>query len=185
MSRLLATSLAVATLLAGAACSKSDKDSGSQSQTGAASENTLAAGLAHADDLSTVSGALKEAGLTQVFDGAAPYTILAPQNAAFDKLGAAGAELKKPEQRAAMVAILRDHIVPGYLTPRDISDAIQRAAGNGAKMKTMGGHVVTFTNSGATIIVTQEDGSSAKLIGEPVLAGNGVALPIDSILKKI
>jgi uncharacterized surface protein with fasciclin (FAS1) repeats len=121
----------------------------------------------------------------QVFDGTAPYTILAPQDAAFDKLGEAGTELRKPEQRAAMVAIVRDHIIPGYLTPDDIGDAIDRAAGNGVKMRTMGDHVVTFARDGEAITVTQEDGSTARLVGEPLLAGNGVAIPVDGVLKKI
>lgn len=183
--RALGTALAATALLALAGCGKSETKPGAAQPSPTTSSKTLAAALADNSQLSTVSGALRDAGLAQVFDGAAPYTVLAPQNAAFDKLGAPGAELKKPEQRAAMVAILRDHIIPGYLTPRDISAAIDRAAGNGAKMKTMGGHVVTFTKSGETITATQEDGAKANLVGEPALAGNGVALPIDGVLKKL
>jgi len=93
--------------------------------------------------------------------------------------------LQKPEQRAALAALLRDHILPGYVTRDDINDALRRAAGNGVKMKTMGGHVVTFAGTGKAVTVTQEDGSSAKLAGDPLLAGNGVAIPIDGVLKKL
>jgi uncharacterized surface protein with fasciclin (FAS1) repeats len=182
----LAGAIAAAALLTLPACNKSDTapDAGA-SPNAVSSDTTLAAAVAGDKNLSTVSGALKDTGLAQVFDGAAPYTILAPQDAAFDKLGTAGAELQKPEQRAALVAVLRDHIVPGYVTPDDLRAALDRAAGNDVKMKTVGGHVVTFTQDGNVISVAQEDGSTAKLAGEPVLAGNGVALPIDGVLKKV
>jgi uncharacterized surface protein with fasciclin (FAS1) repeats len=146
---------------------------------------TLASVVSGAKDLSIVSTAMKDAGLSQVFDGAASYTILAPQDAAFEKLGSVAAELQKPEQRPAMVAILRDHIVPGYLTPQDLGQAIDRAAGNGVKMRTMGDRLITFTRDGAAIVATQDDGSTARLGAEALLAGNGVAIPVDGVLKKV
>ncbi|MEO6041967.1 MAG: fasciclin domain-containing protein [Croceibacterium sp.] len=184
-ARPLAGGLAAAALLALPGCQKAATTTDAAAPTAEATRQTLAAALSDATGLGTVSSALKDAGLAQMFDGAAPYTILAPRDAAFDKLGPAGAELRKPEQRAAMTAIMRDHIVPGYLTPHDINDALARSAGNGVKMKTMAGHVVTFTKVGDRIMVTQEDGSTAALVDEPLLAGNGVVLPIDAVLKKI
>src|SRR5687768_12804028 len=89
------------------------------------SSETLAELIADKDDLSVVSGTLSDAGLAQAFDGVAAYTILTPTDEAFDKLGDLGKTLRTPEQRPAMVAILRDHIVPGYLTPDDIGKAIE------------------------------------------------------------
>src|SRR5687768_8791267 len=114
--RQLAATLAAAAMLALSACNSGDSE-----PTNAAAEGpdqTMVAALAGSEDHSIVSQAMNDAGLANVFNGAASYTILAPHDAAFDALGDAGTELRKPEQRAAMVAILRDHIVPGYLTPR-------------------------------------------------------------------
>ena len=183
-ARRVATALAAATLATLSACNDGAEDNQAQASA-EPTEKTLAALVADADGLSTVSGALSDAGLAQVFDGAASYTLLAPQDAAFDKLGEAGDDLRGAEQRPAMVAVLRDHIVPGYLTPDDIRAAIDRSGGDGAKMRTMGDHIVTFTKDGNAIVVTHEDGSTARIAGDALLGGNGVVLPLDSVLKKV
>lgn len=149
------------------------------------SNGTLAMAVAGEGDLLVVAGALEDAGLAQVFDGAAAYTILAPRDAAFDKLGEAGADLRSPEGRPAMVAILRDHIVPGYLTPADIAKAIELDADGKVAMKTMAGHTVTFSGTPDAITVTAEDGATAHFAGDALSASNGVAIPVDALLKAV
>jgi uncharacterized surface protein with fasciclin (FAS1) repeats len=171
-----------AALLVLQACSDDAAEGGEAAEV---SNETLASLVSEADDLSTVSGVLGEAGLAQVFDGAAAYTFLAPRDAAFDALGEAGEDLRTPEQRAAMVAILRDHIVPGYLTPADIGNAIEQADDGKVEMRTMGDHTLTFTGEGEAITVTHEDGSSARFAGEALRASNGVAIPLDGVLRKV
>ena len=84
-----------------------------------------------------------------------------------------------------MVAILRDHIVPGYLTPADIENAIELAEDGSVEIRTMGNHTLTFTSEGDTITVTGEDGASAKFAGDALRASNGVAIPLDTVLRKI
>ena len=150
-----------------------------------ASDETLASMVAESDDLSTVSGVLGDAGLAQVFDGAAAYTLFAPEDAAFEALGEAGEDLRTPEQRAAMVAILRDHIVPGYLTPDDIENAIALADDGSVEMRTMGDHTLTFTGEGEVVTVTGEDGATAQFAGDALRASNGVAIPLDAVLRKL
>lgn len=149
------------------------------------SKETLASLVTEGDDLSAVAGVLGEAGLAQVFDGAASYTLLAPTDTAFDALGEAGEELRAPAQRAAMVAILRDHIVPGYLTPDDIAAAIEAAGDGSVEMRTMGDHVVTFTGERDAITVTAEDGATARFAGDALRGSNGVAIPLDGVLRKV
>jgi uncharacterized surface protein with fasciclin (FAS1) repeats len=154
-------------------------------ETAEVSTETLASLIMEADGLSTVAGVIGEAGLAEVFDGAASYTLLAPQDSAFEALGEAGEELRSPEERPAMVAILRDHIVPGYLTPADIAKAVEAADEGAVEMRTMGGHVVTFTGDGEAVTVTAEDGATARLAGEPLRGSNGVAIPLDGVLRKV
>lgn len=149
------------------------------------SSETLASVVEEADGLTVVSDVLGDAGLAQVFDGAAAYTLFAPQDMAFDALGEAGDDLRSPEQRAAMVAILRDHIVPGYLTPSDIGKAIELADDGSVEMRTMGDHTLTFTSEGDTITATGEDGASARFTGDALQASNGVAIPLDGLLKQV
>ena len=80
-----ATTLAAlaATTLALAACSGED----ATGEAAEVSNETLAALVSDADGLSVVSETLGDAGLAQVFDGAAVYTLFAPQDAAFEALG--------------------------------------------------------------------------------------------------
>jgi uncharacterized surface protein with fasciclin (FAS1) repeats len=182
-SRRLALLAAVAAALLLPSCSGGTGDSGDA--TAEVSNETLAKEIADADDLSVVSGALGDAGLAAVFDSAAAYTIFTPRDAAFDALGDNGKLLREPEQRPALIAILRDHIVPGYLTPEDISNAIDVADDKKVKMRTMAGHTLTFTSAGDKITVTNEDGSSAQFAGNALRASNGVAIPLDGVLKKI
>jgi uncharacterized surface protein with fasciclin (FAS1) repeats len=161
------------------------RDDAAEDEAAEVSNETLAALIAEADDLSTVAGVIGDAGLAQVFDGAASYTLLAPRDSAFEALGEAGAELRSAEQRPAMVAILRDHIVPGYLTPQDIARAVEAADDGSVEMRTMGDHVVTFTGEGDAITVTAEDGATAKFAGEALHGSNGVAIPLDGVLREV
>lgn len=146
---------------------------------------TLLSGLEGDPHLSTVTSALKSTGIAGVFDGKASYTLIAPTDEAFARLGDAGKQLAKPEQKAALAAILRDHIVPGYLTAQDISKAIAAAGGRPVRMRTMGTGRLSFTRSGSDIVVTARDGSTGKLVGEAIAGKTGIALPVDTVLKKV
>ena len=170
-------------LLALPACS-SDETADQAAAESEPTDDTLAAAISDADGLTVVASALGNSGLAQVFDGAGSYTIFAPNDAAFEALGETGAALREPGQSAAMAAVLRDHIVPGYLTPADIESAIE-AQGGAVKVETMGDHALTFTRADDGIRVTSEDGSAAMLTGDALKARNGVAIALDGVLKKV
>ena len=178
--RRLAAATAIA--LAVAACSGGD-EAGEQAAQTEVSDETLATLVAGDANLATASQAVEETGLAQVFEGVAAYTFLAPTDEAFDRLGEASADLRSPEQRPAMAAILRDHIVPGYLTPDDIRNAIELSDDDRVEMRTTGGHVLTFTADSDAITVAAEDGATAQFAGEALRARNGVAIPLDGVLK--
>jgi uncharacterized surface protein with fasciclin (FAS1) repeats len=182
--RSLATVAAVIMLPLAGCSDAGDKTNGDKPVATASASDTLAAALAGQEDLSQLNDALKETGLSQVFDNGASYTIFAPTDAAFDKMGDKSKALMQPGQTAVLAAILRDHIVPGYLTPDDIGTAID-AQGGQVKVKTMGGHKLSFTREGKGYNVTAEDGSSALIAGDPVTAADGVAIPVDGVLKKV
>lgn len=172
--------LAALALLAVPACSTEEQD-----QTAAeAVDGTLADAISGAGDLSAVASALGDTGLAQVFDGAGSYTLFAPTDEAFEALGETGEALRGPDQRAVMAAVLRDHIVPGYLTPDDIETAIE-AQGGSVEAETMGDHTLTFTRAGDHIRVTSENGANAMLGGTALKASNGVAIPLDGVLKTL
>jgi uncharacterized surface protein with fasciclin (FAS1) repeats len=180
-SRRALGAFAAVALLSVSACSQ---DEPSEQASAEPTDDTLATAISDADDLSVVASALGDSGLAQVFDGAGSYTIFAPNDAAFEALGETGAALREPGQRAAMAAVLRDHIVPGYLTPTDIEAAIE-AQGGRVKVETMGDHSLTFSRADGGVRVTSEDGSAAMLTGDALKARNGVAIALDGVLKKV
>lgn len=169
-------------LLSLSACSSGEDAEPAEVEAG---DETLATAIADADDMRTVASALGDTGLAQVFDGAGSYTLFAPNDAAFDALGEAGQSLREPGQRAALAAILRDHIVPGYLTLDDIETALEAQGGRAVEVETMGDRTLVFSRANDGIKVTGEDGTSAMLTGASVRASNGVAIALDGVLKRL
>lgn len=183
MRRSIMLTLGVLALVPLAGCDKAkDKTATTATEPGAA---TLTAAIGRAPGMSTVAAAIKGTGLATVFDGTAPYTVLVPQDDAFGALGETASKLKAPENGAAMAAVIKAHVLPGYMTVADIGAALTRTKGKPVRMTTMAGSDVTFTRSGETLTVTAADGSTAKVSGSELTAGNGVAIPIDAVLKKI
>ena len=142
---------------------------------------TLAAALGMNDELGTLRKAIDQSELAGVFDGPASYTILAPDDAAFDALGDDGAALFEDEQRPMLVAILRAHLLPGHLTPEAIGESIDRNGGP-VTMTSLGETEVTFTKSGDVITVSAGDGAAAQIAGTAIAANNGVVIPVDTVL---
>lgn len=148
--------------------------------TAAEVDGTLASAIGDAPGLTTVSDSLSEAGLGEVFDGPGSYTLLAPGDDAF---APAGEALTGEENRAALVAVLRGHILPGHLTPEAIRKAIADKNGP-VTMTTLDHGEVTFAAEGDAITVSGADGSKATIDGEALIASNGVVLPLDGLVKK-
>ncbi|QNE06035.1 fasciclin domain-containing protein [Croceicoccus marinus] len=161
-----------------AACSDEPQAETPQDEVG---NETLAAAMAGSDDVSSMSKALQETGLAQVFDGSAAYTVLAPSNDALAALEEEQA-LNDEEHRALLAAVLREHVLPGALTPEDIENAIE--VQNGAvSIQTMGDGTMRFAMDGEQLTVTDQNGRSANISGDAILASNGVVIPIDGVLK--
>jgi uncharacterized surface protein with fasciclin (FAS1) repeats len=175
----LAAAVALALVAPLGACSKG---ADAPAKTAASADKTIAEAIAGAPQLTKVSAAITEAGLADVFDGPGSYTLLAPDDEAFTKLGATGTTLTAPEHRAELVAILRGHILPGHLTPDAIKKAIADKKGP-VTMTTLADGSVTFAESGSDLVVTSSDGSKAKIDGDALVASNGVVLPVDGLVK--
>ena len=67
-------------------------------------------------EFSTLVEAVTAADLAGTLNGAGPFTVFAPTNAAFDKIPEADLQaLLQPEQREALQGVLTYHVVPGRL----------------------------------------------------------------------
>src|SRR5262245_35676972 len=72
-------------------------------------------------DHTTLVAAVKAAGLVDTLQGAGPFTVFAPTNAAFGKLPAGTVDmLLKPENKPALTKVLTYHVVPGRLSSADL-----------------------------------------------------------------
>lgn len=81
-------------------------------------------------DHKTLVAAVKAAGLVETLQGAGPFTVLAPTDAAFAKLPKGTVEnLVKPENKATLTSILTYHVLPGRYSAKEIWAAVK--AGNG------------------------------------------------------
>ncbi len=73
--------------------------------------------------LSVLASILRKTDLMKDLTGTGPYTIFAPTNDAFNALPAGTiADLMKPENKARLVAILKNHVVAGKTSAADLQD---------------------------------------------------------------
>ena len=145
----------------------------------AAGTDTIADGLGK--DSKFVAAA-KAVGLDATLAGPGPYTVLAPSDAAFDKLPAGALDtLMKPESRADLTGLLSYHILPGTMLAADIAKAID-AGGGKTQIATMGGGTITAAKDGDKIVLTDAAGTRAVVTAADAKRSNGVVHEIDAVL---
>ena len=181
LSKPLVLASAIAGLAILPACSADSGDSATDNTTQEDATRTVAAALGELPQMSSLNSAVSASELGSVFDGPASYTLLAPNDGAFEALGDSGAALMTEDQRPVLVALLREHILPGHLTPENISEAIESQGGE-VTMTTLGGGNVTFSREGDAISVSNGQGSTASFSGAASAGTNGVIIPLDTVL---
>ena len=145
----------------------------------AAGDKTLATGLG---DNPKFAAAIKAAGLEGALAGPTPYTLLVPNDAAFDKLPAGAVDtLMAPAGRKELTAVLTNHILPGTMLAADIGKAVD-AGGGKTQIATLGGGTLTASRSGESIVLTDVAGGNATVMGADSQRSNGVIHHIDAIL---
>jgi uncharacterized surface protein with fasciclin (FAS1) repeats len=172
--------LACATALALGACDKAGEPKPTSDKAAeAAGDKTLAAGLG---GNARFAAAIKAAGLDGALAGPTPYTVLVPNDAAFDALPAGTADrLMKPDARKELTAVLSNHILPGTMLAADISKAID-AGGGKATIRTLGGGTLTASRSGEKLVFSNAAGTKATVLDGGGERSNGVIYPVDAVL---
>jgi uncharacterized surface protein with fasciclin (FAS1) repeats len=118
---------------------------------------------------STLVKALAAADLVDALQGTGPFTVFAPDNAAFAKLPAGTLEdLLKPANKAKLVAILKNHVVEGKVMAANLK---------AGEVETLGGE---------DVVITVDDGEvkfgNALVTATDVKASNGVIHVIDTVV---
>ena len=134
-------------------------------------------------DHTTLVAAVKAAGLVETLQGAGPFTVFAPTNAAFAKLPAGTVEsLVKPENKATLTKILTYHVVAGRWDAASLMKKIQDAKGT-AELKTVSGGTLWATMNGAhNVVLKDEKGGTTEISTYDVFQSNGVIHVVTSVL---
>lgn len=133
-------------------------------------------------DFSTLVAAVTKAGLVTTLSSAGPFTVFAPNNAAFAKLPAGTVDsLLKPENLDMLTAILTYHVVAGKVEAAAVIDAINKNNGK-YSVTTVQGSTIVFSLEDGKVILTDANGGTSTVILADVAASNGVIHAIDSVI---
>jgi uncharacterized surface protein with fasciclin (FAS1) repeats len=123
-----------------------------------------------AGQFQTLVAAVQAAGLVDTLKGEGPFTVFAPNDAAFAALPAGTVEnLLKPENKDMLVAVLTYHVIPGKVMAADIA---------GKKLD-------VATVQGSTLAVDATNGvmvDNATVIAADIETSNGVIHIIDTVV---
>src|SRR5207249_5699357 len=112
----------------------------------------------------TTVGFLKAADLEKLLAGPGSYTLFAPTNGAFAALPEEQRkQLESSEGRPQLIALLRQHMMPGYVTPGDFSTAIARA-GSRVELASLGAGPIVVRKQGDAVLLGEGDGA-AQIVG--------------------
>lgn len=147
--------------------------------------NSIAAKAMETDTLSTLVSALQSADLAEMLKTEeGPYTVFAPNNAAFSKVDDATLEsLMMEENKDQLADVLKYHVVEGEVMASDLMSKIQENNGEYA-IATVGGGELVASIQGENVILTDEAGNTATVVQADVDASNGVVHIIDAVVMK-
>ncbi|MGZ9114448.1 MAG: fasciclin domain-containing protein [Brevundimonas sp.] len=144
---------------------------------------TIVANAGKASNLTTLVSAVTAAGLGETLSGAGPFTVFAPDNAAFEKVPAATlTSLMAPAGKADLTKILTYHVVPGRLTAADIASQAQAGGGTATLRTVQGGELKVSAGPNNTWIVTDAKGGRSTISQADVMQSNGVVHVVDTVL---
>ncbi len=145
-------------------------------------EKNIVENAVNSKDHTTLVAAVKAAGLVETLQGAGPFTVFAPVNAAFDALPAGTVEnVLKPENKDTLVKILTCHVVAADAMSDAIGKMIKDDGGAHA-VNTVGGCTLQAKMDGDKITLTDENGGVATVTIADVKQSNGVIHVIDKVL---
>ena len=134
------------------------------------------------DDLSTLVAAVTQADLVTTLQSDGPFTVFAPNNAAFDKLPAGTVDtLLLDENKETLAGILTYHVVGAKVKSGKLMGLI-KANGNNYEIETVNGGTLSASIVDGSIILTDATGGTSKVIAADVKTSNGVVHVIDTVV---
>lgn len=134
------------------------------------------------EDFSTLVAAVQAAGLVETLSGEGPFTVFAPNNAAFAALPDGTVEDLTTNNTDLLGTILQYHVVSGAVDSATLVQAITDAGDAGYTVETVGGGTLTATLDGENVVLTDATGATSTVVATDVAASNGTIHVIDTVL---
>lgn len=136
-----------------------------------AEEKTIVGVAAGNENFKTLVAAVKAAGLVEALEGKGPFTVFAPTDEAFAKLGKDKIEALLKDKEA-LGAILKYHVVAGKVLA---ADAVKL---DGKSAKTLNGKEFKVEVKDGGVLLN----GKVKVVKTDIKASNGVIHVIDAVL---
>lgn len=136
-----------------------------------AEEKTIVGVAAGNENFKTLVAAVKAAGLVEALEGKGPFTVFAPTDEAFAKLGKDKIEALLKDKEA-LGAILKYHVVAGKVLA---ADAVKL---DGKSAKTLNGKEFKVEVKDGGVLLN----GKVKVVKTDITASNGVIHVIDAVL---
>ena len=115
--------------------------------------------------------------------GAGPFTVFAPTNAAFAKLPAGTVDmLLKPESKPALTKVLTYHVVAGKLDAEALMSKVRAGKGSAELTTVSGGKLWVVANGPKNLVLKDEKGMTSEISTYDVFQSNGVIHVVTSVL---
>mgnify|MGYP001176902189 CR=1 FL=1 len=145
--------------------------------------DTIVTNAAKASNLTTLVAAVQAAGLAEVLSGTGPFTVFAPDNAAFEKVPAETLQtLLTPARKADLTSILTYHVVSGRVTAADLVAQIAAGGGKAQLTTVQGGTLTASAGPNGSVILTDAKGGTSTVTQADVGQSNGMVHVIDTVL---
>ena len=129
----------------------------------------------------TLVAAVTAADLAATLNGAGPFTVFAPTDAAFAALPTGTVDtLLKPENRAQLQGVLTYHVVPGKVKAAQLISLINSNGGE-ARLETVAGGELVARLSDGKVVLTDATGRTATVVAADIAASNGVIHATDAV----
>ena len=144
---------------------------------------TIVANAAKASNLTTLVSAVQAAGLAETLSGPGPFTVFAPDNAAFEKIPAATRDsLMAPAGKADLIKVLTYPVVSGRLTAADLTSGIEAGGGKAELTTVQGGTLTASAGPNGSVILTDAAGGTSTVTQADVMQSNGVVHVINTVV---
>lgn len=144
----------------------------------AAAKKDIVATASANKDFSTLVAALKAAGLVEALQGKGPFTVFAPTNAAFEKLGKEKVDsLLKPENKSTLQDILKFHVIAASVKAADVVKMKESS-------KTLQGTAFNIEVKDKVVKIGNKEGM-ATVTSTDIDCSNGVIHVIDSVIVPV